>query len=306
MKKEALHKAFQTPILLNVFNRPEETSRVLAVLAEQQVPVLYVHCDGAREGRKNDDENVAAVKQLIKEGVTWPCEVHTMYEERNYGCGMGPYRAMTWFFENVEEGIILEDDCVPHPDFFMYCQELLERYRDNERIAVIGGTNRHPDRVRSKYSYYFSPYAETWGWATWRRVWQQYEYDFDITDFDFLRHVLPHIKSYGVARHWLNLLRQMRKDNAAGTKTYWDFQLDLLSLYKHWINIIPSVNMISNIGFNSRATHTFGSSHANAAVHGIFPLKHPQRIYINLSGNKEFNIMGHLVKQFIKRLIHVK
>ena len=305
MMEEDLHNAFHTPILLNVFNRPEETSRVLAVLAEQQVPILYVHCDGARDGREDDVQDVEQVQQLIKDTVIWPCELHTMYEEKNYGCGVGPYRAISWFFENVVEGIILEDDCVPHPDFFMYCQELLERYRDNERIAVIGGTNRHPDRVKCKSSYYFSPYAETWGWATWRRVWKEYDYNFMVEDTDFRRKVLPFVKSYGVTWHWIDLLRKMRKDNAAGTKTYWDFQLDLLCLYKHWINIVPSVNMISNIGFNSRATHTFGSSHANAAVHAILPLNHPRRIKVNLSGNKEYNDILRSIKRTIKKILHI-
>ena len=298
--------AYKTPILLNVFNRPEETSMVLASLFEQQVPVLYVHCDGAREGREDDVRNVKQVQQLIKESVTWPCELHTMYEEKNYGCGVGPYRAITWFFENVEEGIILEDDCVPHPDFFMYCQELLERYRDNERIAVIGGTNRHPERTKCECSYFFTPYSETWGWATWRRVWNEYDYDFMVKDSDFRLKVLPFVKSYGVTQHWLELLKKMRVDNAAGTKTYWDYQLDLKCIYQHKINIVPRVNLISNIGFNSRATHTFCSSHANAAVYAILPLKHPKEIRIDYSGNKEYNDMLRSIKKMIKKIIHIR
>ena len=206
----------------------------------------------------------------------------------------------------MEEGIILEDDCVPHPDFFMYCQELLDRYRNNERIAVIGGTNRFPNRLHGAYSYYFSPYAETWGWATWRRVWKQYDYDFDIDDRDFVCHVLPFVKSYGVTKHWINILQQVRKDSAAGQKTYWDFQLDLKSLYMHKIHIVPCVNMISNIGFNGRATHTFGSSHANAEVHAILPLKHPKRIKIDLSGNKEYNDLLRSFRHAIKKILHLK
>lgn len=306
MKQAELHNAFHTPILLNVFNRPEETSRVLAELAEQQVPILYVHCDGVREGREDDVHNVAQVQQLIKETVTWPCELHTMYEEKNYGCGESPFRAMTWFFEHVEEGIILEDDCVPHPDFFMYCQELLERYRDNDQIAVIGGTNRHQEKNRGKYSYYFSPYMETWGWATWRRVWQLYDYNFDVPDSDFRRKVWPLLKSWGATNYWLRLLQQLRKDTAAGKKTYWDYQLDLMCLYRHKIHILPRVNMISNIGFNDRATHTFGSAHANATVHAILPLYHPDNIRVDYSDYKEYSTILRAVKQVIKRIIHFK
>lgn len=306
MDSTQINNRFHTPVLLNVFNRPEETSRVLAALVVQQVPVLYVHCDGAREGREDDVRNVKQVQQLIKESVTWPCELHTMYEEQNYGCGVGPYRAITWFFENVEDGIILEDDCVPHPDFFMYCQELLERYRDNERIAVIGGTNRHPGKSNNKYSYFFSAYSETWGWATWRRVWKNYDYDFMVTDKEFYRSMIPHVLSYWTTKWWVNLLRTMREDNKAGTKTYWDYQLDLKCMYEHKIHIIPSVNLISNIGFNERATHTFASSHAQTQVDAILPLRHPKCIVIRYSDNIEYNVFLKGIKSFIKKLIKHK
>ena len=305
MTENNLHNALHTPVLLNVFNRPEETNRVLEVLALQKVPVLYVHCDGVREGRDDDDvRNVTEVQRLIKDTVTWQCELHTMYEEHNYGCGVGPYRAISWFFENVEEGIILEDDCVPHPDFFMYCQELLARYRDNEHIAVIGGTNRHPDKHRTNDSYLFSPFPETWGWATWRRVWKEYDYDFMVTDAEYKHKVWPFLKSYGATLYGLNLLRKMRKDVA--DKSYWDFQLDLICMYTNKLSIIPSVNMVSNIGFNERATHTFGSSHTNTPVSAIMPLVHPNCIRFHYSVTWEYNVILRNCKQFIKRIIKRK
>lgn len=304
MSKKENHNAFHIPVLLNVFNRPEETSRVLEVLAAQQVPVLYVHCDGARDGREDDVQNVKEVQRLIHDTVTWPCELYTMFEEKNYGCGIGPYRAISWFFENVEDGIILEDDCVPHPDFFMCCQELLERYRDNEQIAVIGGTNRHPDKKRTNDSYFFSPFPETWGWATWRRVWNEYDFDFMVTDMEFKRKVLPFVKSYGAMLYGLNLLQKMRMDVA--DKSYWDFQLDLMCLYTNKLSIIPSVNMISNIGFNERATHTFCSSHSQTPVHAILPLRHPKHIRVPYSVTLEYNVIWRNCKQTLKRILKIK
>lgn len=293
---------FRTPILLNVFNRPDETARVLDALAVQQIPILYVHCDGPREENILDVKNVAKVKQLIIEKITWDCEIHTMYEEKNYGCGLGPCRAISWFFENVEEGIILEDDCLPHPDFFIYCQELLELYRNNEQIAIIGGTNRHPNRRKNEYSYFFSPYSEIWGWASWRRVWQLYDYDFDVTDMDFAFKMYPFVKSIGATKYWIELLHKVRKDTNVGMKTYWDYQLDLNFLYLNKIHIVPSVNLVSNIGFNENATHTTSSisQFANTLTYPILPLIHPKAITIRYSENNEYNVILQKVKKICK------
>lgn len=296
-------RLFNTPILLNVFNRSDETRRVLEVLAQEQVPILYVHCDGAREGRKDDEENVAIVKRLIKEGITWPCKVHTMYEEKNYGCGMGPYRAMTWFFENVEEGIIIEDDCVPHPDFFMFCQELLERYRDNEEIGIIGGFQSEP--FSSRYSYRYTAFADIWGWATWRRFWKEYDFGFQCSEEEFRAAVLPFVQSEKAVDYWLPILRKSNADGAS--KTYWDYQLHLQMLCKHKMHISPKVNLISNIGFGANATHTFdaGSKFANTEAHAILPLEHPMEICIN-HRKDNYTVIGTPIKRlkkYIKRLL---
>ena len=305
MKIDSINKEFQTPVLLNVFNRPYETNRVLEVLAAQKIPILYVHCDGAREGNINDKSNVEQVKQLINQKVTWDCEVHTMYEDFNYGCGLGPYRAISWFFENVEEGIIIEDDCIPHPDFFMYCQELLELYRTDEKIATIGGTNRHPLRKKHKSSYYFSAYSEIWGWATWRRAWKQYDYDFMVSDKDFFYKMYPFVKSIGATKHWVNILRMVRIDTLRKNKTYWDYQMDLNFLYLNKRHIIPSVNLVSNIGFNENATHTISSQsqYANTKIFPILPLIHPKRISIKYADNNEYNMFLKKIKSIIKSII---
>lgn len=299
-----MYKEFQTPVLLNVFNRPHETSRVLDVLASQEIPILYVHCDGPREGNNQDLLDVEAVKQLITQKITWECEVHTMYEEKNYGCGLGPYKAMSWFFDNVEEGIVLEDDCLPHPDFFMYCQELLEYYRLNERVAIIGGTNRHSHYRKTNSSYYFSAYSEIWGWASWRRVWKQYDYDFMVSDKEFFHRMFSFVKSYGATKYWINLLHQVRKDTNLALKTYWDYQMDLNFLYLNKIHIVPCVNLVSNIGFNEKATHTTSSQsqYANTPVNPILPLVHPKRISIRYADNNEYNVILQKIKQLIKKV----
>ena len=301
---ESMVEGFHTPVLLNVFNRPEETAMVLTALKRIEPPVLYVHCDGPRAGNEGDTSNVQKVQSLIEETVTWDCELKKKYERSNLGCGKGPAASMSWFFSNVEEGIILEDDCCPHPDFFMYCQELLERYRDDERVAIISGTNFERN-VDERFSYRFSAYAGIWGWATWRRTWIFFDFDFSKSDKDFRKRVLPFTESRQAVRYWLGILHRCIADGH--NRTYWDYQLHLGLLYANKIHILPNTNLVTNIGFNEKATHTRNgnSSYANKAAAGILPLRHPAETAIDhVSDNRPYEIpFEKRLKRFVKRLI---
>lgn len=271
---------FITPILLNVFNRPEETTKVLAVLRDLRPTYLFVHCDGPRDGNENDIVNVSSVRRIIEDGIDWPCDLRRLYEEKNLGCGKGPANAITWFFSNVEEGIILEDDCCPHPDFFPYCQMLLERYRNNSQIGIISGTC-FIDNITTNASYRFSAYAGIWGWATWRRTWNLFDFDFTKKDTDFITRVRPFLKSRQATNYWLNILHKCKQDGP--DRSYWDYQLHLSLLYENKIHVLPNNNIVTNIGFNEKATHTFDadSIYANRVASGILPLIHPDSISIN-------------------------
>lgn len=296
-----MEQKFNTPILLNTFNRPEETKKVLEVLKGNNVPVLYIHNDGPREGREDDVENVKAVRNIIDELVDWKCEVHKMYQENNLGCGVGPMTAMKWFFSDVAEGIIIEDDCVPHDDFFMYCQELLEKYRNNENVATIGGTCRHPVK-NSKFSYHFSAYSEIWGWATWKRVMDEYDFDFSVPDSNFVESVKRFVHSKQAALYWLKVLHRTQNDK--DKKSYWDFQLDLKNLYSNKINIVPNCNLVSNIGFNERGTHTLAVSNcANLPTQSVLPLKHPKKIRIRYYDNLEYNVHWKKCKSMMRKCL---
>lgn len=298
-----MDNSFVTPVLLNTFNRPDETFKVLQALKERKVPVLYIHSDGPRLNNNEDVENIQKVRQLIDSTIDWNCEVYKLYENTNLGCGLGPCKAITWFFQNVEEGIILEDDCLPHPDFFMYCQELLERYRHNDQIYVIGGTNRHPSKITKRYSYHFSPYMEIWGWATWKRVWKMYDFNFSKEEEDFKKHIKPFLYSNYATKYWTNILRQSNEDGE--TKTYWDFQLEMMSLYNNKLNIIPNHNLVENIGFNSRATHTIVNTDAvvGKPTFPILPLSHSCTIKsYNCIRSLEYNPNWRNLKRFIKRI----
>lgn len=271
---------FHTPILLNVFNRPKETSVVLKVLQTLKPQCLYVHCDGPRDNKEADSSNVQEVRRLVREMVVWPCDLHLSFEEKNLGCGKGPAASMSWFFSEVEKGIILEDDCVPHMDFFMYCQELLERYRDDTRIGVISGTCFTND-VDHVFSYRYSAYAGIWGWATWKRTWELFDYSFSMCDKEFVGKVLPFVKSRSAVNYWLSILHRCISDG--DNRSYWDYQLHLSMLCANKIHILPNRNLVSNIGFNDSATHTFdsGSRYANVVTERILPLTHPTRVSIN-------------------------
>lgn len=295
---------FHTPILLNVFNRPQETSSVLNVLQDLAPQSLYVHCDGPRANNEADTSSVQEVRKMIREKVVWPCDLHLSFEERNLGCGQGPAASMNWFFSEVDEGIILEDDCVPNMDFFMYCQELLERYRNDTRIGVISGTC-FCDIADHTFSYHYSAYAGIWGWATWKRTWDLFDYSFSMSDREFTEKVLPFIKSKSAVSYWLNILHRCINDG--DDRSYWDYQLHLSMLCANKIHILPNCNLVSNIGFNDSATHTFdsGSKYANASTERILPLIHPTRVSINHNkDNRPYSLPPiKKLKRILKRFL---
>jgi len=275
-----MENRFDTPILLNVFNRPAMTLQVLDVLKKYQVPILYVHCDGARVGKPDDIVKINEVKSIIKRYIDWPCQLQTLYENVNLGCGKGPFKAISWFFENVEKGIILEDDCIPHPDFFMYCQELLERYKDDERICHIGGNNN--GYKVEKFSYTFaSGHYQTWGWATWRRSWQHVDYylnDFSFSEFrKCVRHYYKDIRQQ---EYWWNIFDMVKFDRMKDS--CWDYQYMFACWKRYSMAVVPCVNLVSNIGDGDDATHTQGKSDVlHVSVEGILPLRFPNHIELN-------------------------
>lgn len=268
------------PVLLVTFNRPDTLGRVLSVLKEAKVKRLYVAGDAPRVGKPQDETKVRAVRDLIA-GIDWPCEVKTNYQTANQGCSVGPFLAMDWFFSQEEAGIVLEDDCLPHADFFPYCQELLQRYKDDPRIMTISG-ERTPLSPKSEFydlSYGFSRFSLTWGWASWRRAWKT----FDLA-----------LKSWPQARQagWLKgLFRDEDVYNGlydafegvytGRHDTVWDYQWTYNCLFHSGLSIIPSKNLISNIGFGTDSTHTGdpNSPRANQPTAPILPLVHPELIH---------------------------
>jgi hypothetical protein len=250
----------ETPVLFLIFNRPEPTARVFATIRAQRPQQLFIAADGARDDRPGEAELVRQTRELASQ-VDWPCEVRTLFRASNLGCGGAVSGAITWFFEHVAEGIILEDDCLPHPDFFPYCQTLLARYRHEPSVGTIAGTHFLPAALPCPQSHYASKYFQMWGWATWRRVWALYDFDLHgLTQgewFALLDRTHPNPTEAG---YW----REVYKNLSARVVDTWDFQM-FFSCWRAGLNhVMPGRNLISNIGYGLDATHTnFTSPMAN-------------------------------------------
>lgn len=265
-----------TPVAFIIFNRPETTERVFREIAKAKPSKLLVVCDGPRENRKGEAEKVAATRAVVQR-VNWDCDVLTHYATANMGCKRRVSSGIDWIFEQVEEAIILEDDCIPHPDFFRYCDELLARYRMNDNIAQIGGVNFQFGRNRIQESYYFSRYPHIWGWATWRRSWKHYDLAMrawpELRDGNWLRGLF---ESRREQRYWEKVFDAVF-DNQIDT---WDYQWTFSCLLRGALTVLPNRNLISNIGFGDGATHTRRRSlYADMAVEGLeWPLRHPASV----------------------------
>lgn len=262
-----------TPVALIIFNRTDTTERVFAEIAKAKPQKLLLIGDGPRLSRAGEAEKVAATRAIV-ENVNWDCEVLTNFSAENMGCKMRPKTGIDWIFDQVEEAIILEDDCLPHPTFFRFCQELLDRYRQDQRVSMISGINFQPEYANNSDSYYFSRYSSTWGWATWRSRWQDnYDIDMqhwpDVRDSGWLEDILGNKKE---ANFWRKIFESVYKGKVS---TAWDYQWVFAWWLQNRLGVTPRVNLISNIGFGAEATHTIqGSNLANRPTEAmIFPLK---------------------------------
>jgi len=245
----------KSSVLFLIFNRPTTTREVFSAISFAKPPRLYIAADGPRANRLGEAERCAEVRRIAT-AVDWPCEVKTLFRDENLGCKWAPCSSISWFFEQETEGIILEDDCLPSNSFFSYCDELLEYYRDDTRIWQICGTNmfgRDPDSA-AQATYRFSKYGPVWGWASWRRAWQHY--DPELLGW-------PQMSRPEMMESAYETEVEQKVRFALGTRlfsqeidTAWDFQWGIAKNFNSGLSIIPSNNLIKNIGFGPDATHT--------------------------------------------------
>jgi len=275
----------KTPVVLIIFNRPSHTEKVFEVIRQAKPSKLLVIADGPRANRPDDKEKCAAARAII-DRVDWDCEVFKNYSDINLACDPRIIDGLNWAFDTVEEAIILEDDCIPHPTFFPYCEELLDRYRHDRRVMNISGQNVLFGRKRTDYSYYFSRFTLCWGWATWRRAWRYFDIDMklwpEVRDRKFMRDMLE--DPYAV-KVW-ERTAQMLYD---GRLTGWDFKWMFACWLQNGLCIIPNGNLVTNIGYGAEATHIHNEQDPciNMPTEAMsFPLKHPPFVVRDLEGDR--------------------
>ena len=250
-----LNSEFNTPILLLVFNRPRETKFVFEHIRAIRAPKLFIACDGPREGNDDDVKDIAEVMSIVK-NIDWECECKYLFRDKNLGCGKAVLGAFTWFFSEVERGIILEDDCIPNLSFFKFCQEMLFRYENNDSIMVISGTNIMSDFV-STSDYAYSSFPIMWGWATWKKAWEKF--DLEMKDWpsvtkntNLITHGIYKWRKHPVfIEYFMNTYKKVNQKDLA-----WDHQW----IFSNWLNngltVVSSKNLIHNIGFGEKSNST--------------------------------------------------
>lgn len=273
-----------SPILFIVFNRPDTTKEVFEAIRLSKPSKLYISADGPRQNLPCEIELCNVVRAIVKD-VDWPCEVKTLFREKNLGCKVGVSSAIEWFFQNETEGIILEDDVLPNSEFFIFCHKMLERFRDDKRVMMITGNNLLGANVVSN-EYYFSEFYSIWGWATWRRSWESY--DVGIKDWPN-----PEMISYLKRRFNKKMFQyyfscfNMIRNNEIDT---WDHQWTYNCIFNSGYCIVPRANLIRNIGVYG--THSPGMSENHFIDYGKMEFKslvHPERVLVDFEADLLFS-----------------
>ncbi len=293
-------KPLKTAVLFLAFNRLETTSVVFDCIRKAKPPRLYIAVDGPRTSVPGEFEKVMRVRKYLEDNIDWECDVKKLFREKNYGCKISVSSAISWFFEEEDQGIILEDDCVPSLSFFWFCEELLAKYKYDHTIHLISGDSRGPDSFGMNESYSFCKYPMIWGWASWSRVWRNY--DPSISDWPyFKKKYVQNISSHkSTVKFWIKTFDALY-NNEIDT---WDYQLCFLLFKSQGKCIVPGKNLVSNIGFGVSATHTHDKNSIDSnrdRFELVFPLDH------NVSHESESKINNYYDRiHFCLKPIHVR
>ena len=293
-----------SPILFILFNRPDVTERVFEQIKAVRPTRLYIAADGPRADRAEDIDLCNKTREVVAH-IDWECEVKNLFRDENLGCKKAVSSAISWFFDNEEEGIILEDDCLPSISFFRFCDVLLEKYRFDTRIRHITGANFQHGKKWGDASYYFSSITHVWGWAGWRRVWNDYDTELSNYNVEEVKDKLELIFSGPlIAETWQHIFNELK----AGKIDTWDYQLGFTNCFNNGLCIIPNYNLVSNIGFGDNATHTVRKDHlsANIPLTEIDEITHPlyflpEKKADEISLTYEFDVVERLRKQNLLR-----
>lgn len=285
-----MNETSTTPVIFLVFNRPENTAQVLREIRRARPSTLIVVADGPRAGdHPTDEQQCARTRQVIDEGVDWPCEVLKRYAPANLGCKRNIADGLTWAFTQVEQAIILEDDCVPEESFFGFCGEMLDRYRDEEQVMMVTGTNYFPDPPPHPARYFFSRYFAIWGWATWRRAWEKY--DVAMSDWPQHRDKLGGwLPDPALAEFFVRGYQKVY----AGAVDTWDVQWAYAGLKHGGLSVTPGVNLVSNIGVSGAHASGKTANHFRATA----PIPFASLPQTTVAVNREYDraVMNHACK----------
>ncbi len=271
-----MNQGFKPPVLFIIFNRPETTKKVFARIREARPEYFFIAADGPRADKTEEKEKCEAARQIATQ-VDWPCEVKTLFRDKNLGCGAAVSSAIDWFFDNIEQGIILEDDCLPCPSFFGFCTEMLERYADEANVMMISGSNPAIELDQMTDDYFFSRNYNVWGWATWARAWKLYDREMKFwpaeKKTDFLKKAYPHRLVRDYFKEGFDQVYNKEVDT-------WDFQWAYSCLKNGGLSIMPKLNQVSNIG--QAGTHTgqevSGALFRKTALIDLDHLQHPAAV----------------------------
>ena len=292
----------ETPIILIIFRRPHTTQKVLEAIRQAKPKQLFVIADAPRPDKAGEAEKCAETRQLI-ETIDWDCQVYRDYAEKNLGSLERVPSGLDWVFSQVDRAIILEDDCLPDLSFFAFCEELLERYADDQRIFTVSGNNFQFGRPPLSTSYYFSRYYHCWGWATWKRAW--HHFDWSMTHWPEVKekHLLKAVfEDRRALNYWETIFQAVYENQIEA----WDYRWALSCWLQNALHILPAVNLVSNIGFGADASHTTSANHPHANLPTrpmSFPLRHPQ-IMIRDAEADDFSQNTHYHPTFLFRLRH--
>ena len=302
------NKNFNKPVLFLIFNRPDLTEEVFEEIRQAQPKQLFIAADGAR----NEKERILCEQtRKIIEKVDWDCKVETLFREENLGCQKAVSSAIDWFFEHVEEGIILEDDCVPSQSFFVFCQELLNYYRDTSQVMHIAGHSHIEPKHIKRESYYFSPIQFCWGWATWKRAWKFF--DVEMKNYSQLEEGIRNTFSEKYRQdYWLDILKKVESGKINSWAYIWTFTI----FAQNGLCVTPVKNLITNIGFEKSATHTKGISNlANRKSYEINRIVHPKTIIYDkkmlelnmkkIFGVERFKKQKNIIIKIIKKIKNI-
>lgn len=294
----------KSPVLFLIFKREDTTKVVFERIREARPPKLYIAADGPRQNVPDEKEKCERTRAIV-DNIDWPCEVHKLFQDQNLGCGKGVSTAISWFFSQEEEGIIIEDDILPHIDFFKYCDEMLEKYRDDERIQLIAGRNAFYNGYPSEVSYYMSSLFHIWGWASWRRVWNTYEFDTqNLSRDEFISKITKRLPLKTV--YYYEKIFDIMYNHGCDT---WDYQLFFNQILYDRYTIMSYKNLTENIGIGSEdAAHTTSSNNKEALFKSIspYPIVHPAEISTDVKADELYCHNFGVYKKSLKDKIIIK